>query len=254
MKPDEILEIHKHRPFELPEGSWVMRQVWHDLLFAHWPIEKELITPHIPKDLQLDLWQGAAWVTISPFYIRPLHIRWLPPPPFVRSFLEFNMRTYVTYKNRPGIYLLSVDASSRLAVEAARFAGLPYLNADMSMKQRDGMFYYTSERKDKRGESASFKGIYYPTSSEVFHASHDSQLYWLTERYRLYTQKRNGVMLAIDIHHIPWPLQTAELTIEKNSIGEVLEIKPPNSKKPILTYSGRQDVLIWPPKKVESRG
>ncbi|GIO36811.1 hypothetical protein J41TS12_16720 [Paenibacillus antibioticophila] len=164
------------------------------------------------------------------------------------------MRTYVTYKNRPGIYLLSVDASSRLAVEAARFGGLPYLNADMGMKQREGTICFSSERKDRRGGTASFKGNYYPTSSEVFQASHDTQLYWFTERYRLYTQKRNGVMLAIDIHHLPWPLQPAELAIEKNSIGEVLGIKLPHSKKPILTYTGRQDVLIWPPKKVESRG
>ena len=36
-----LLDETKHRPWPLPQGSWVMAQIWHDLLFAHWPVEIE---------------------------------------------------------------------------------------------------------------------------------------------------------------------------------------------------------------------
>ena len=43
-----------HRPWPLPTGPWIMAQSWHDLLFAHWPIDAGLLRPLIPAPLEID--------------------------------------------------------------------------------------------------------------------------------------------------------------------------------------------------------
>jgi len=48
------LESVAHRPWPVPAGPWVMVQVWHDLLFAHWPIAFESLRPLVPAQLQSD--------------------------------------------------------------------------------------------------------------------------------------------------------------------------------------------------------
>ena len=39
---------------------------WHDLLFAHWPVPADLVRPLIPPGLQIDTWDGSAWLGVVP--------------------------------------------------------------------------------------------------------------------------------------------------------------------------------------------
>jgi len=249
MNSDDILKQTAHRPFALPEGKWLMRQAWHDLLFAHWPVPAEVIAPFVPKELQLDLLEGTAWISLLPFQVQSSNMRGLLPLPFVGSFYELNMRTYVTYRNQPGVYFFSLDASEHLAVTAARFAGLPYFNANISMNEENGELFFHAQRVDPRGHSEVFAGTYSLKSAEIFHAEPNTQLYWLTERYRLFYSK-DGAIMAGDIHHLPWPLQSAELVIEQNTMTTTLGINLP--KEPaLITYTKHLDALVWPPVSVE---
>ena len=54
MKNQEILKNTTHRPFPVPHGPWMMKQVWEDLLFAHWPVEEAELLPYIPSGLKLE--------------------------------------------------------------------------------------------------------------------------------------------------------------------------------------------------------
>src|SRR4051812_7251167 len=38
-----------HRQWPLPAAPWVMRQSWHDLLFAHWRVSVDALRPRIPS-------------------------------------------------------------------------------------------------------------------------------------------------------------------------------------------------------------
>lgn len=248
MHPDEILQTTGHRPFELPEGKWLMRQIWQDLLFAHWPVDPALMASLIPEQLKLDLWQDQAWISLSPFYMRHVNIRGLPALPFTSSFLELNFRTYVTHQGKPGIFLFSADAENWLTVKLSRLFGLPYMNAAMSWKRENGRFQYICHRTDSHKGAAQFTATYYPTSSEVFHAVPDTQLYWLTERYSLYALKGRSLLVA-NIHHFPWPLQSAQLELEQSTITEASGIPLPDTE-PIITYTKQLEVLIWPIRKV----
>ena len=126
-----------HRPWPLPDGPWVMGQTWADLLFCHWPVAPETIRPHVADALDLDLFDGDAWVSVTPFEVQGTRVRGTLPPPLLSRFPELNVRTYVTFGERPGIWFFSLDAANPFAVEGARrLYRLPYHRARMRAERR----------------------------------------------------------------------------------------------------------------------
>ncbi|MGN7356725.1 YqjF family protein [Paenibacillus sp. SAF-054] len=246
MNPKEILSYTQHRPFPLPKGPWLMKQGWNDLLCAHWPVNTDDLLPLIPRGLDLELWEGRPWISLIPFRLKPLRVRGVPPLPFVGDFLEFNVRTYVTRNGKPGIFFLNLEASSPLAVAGARtFAHLPYHHARMSIRYGDQeTFRYVSVRPHHHADDVIFKGTYRPVSHQVVHAQPGTLIHWLTERYCLYTLSPGGEILVGDIHHLPWPLQEAELEVDTNMMTNYhgFDLADPPS---IVTYAKRLEVLFW---------
>src|SRR5580700_1193759 len=142
-----------HRPWPLPLGSWVMKQTWHHLPFAHWPLPAERMRPLVPAQLDLDTFDGQCWVAVVPFRMSGIRGRGLPPLPGLSRFPELNVRTYVTYGGKPGVYFFSLDAASRAAVWAARrFYHLPYYHARMETTREGNDVAYHSLRLESGGE------------------------------------------------------------------------------------------------------
>jgi uncharacterized protein YqjF (DUF2071 family) len=221
-----------------------MRQSWHRLLFAHWPLPVEAVRPLLPATLPLDVAEGRAWVGVVPFMVRNSRLRALPPVPGATTFLELNVRTYVTVAGRPGVYFFSLDAASVLAVLGARtWFRLPYQHAGMAWSEADSWIRYHSRRS---GGEASFEGRYRAVG-DVYHAAAGTLDHFLTERYCLYTAGRAGRVSCADIQHAPWPLQRAEAEFARNTMGEVNGLQLP-AVPPLLHYAAVQHVLIWPPK------
>lgn len=218
-----------------------MGQVWHDLLFAHWPVTFESLRPLVPPQLHLDMFDGQCWVGVVPFWMSGVRGRGLPAAPGVSRFPELNVRTYVTNGDKPGVYFFSLDAGSRMAVWGARaLYHLPYFYADMKSENVGVAVQYRSAR---RGGSAQFHARYRPTAP-VERRQPGSLEHWLTERYCLYTVHRDTVYRG-EIHHAPWPLQNACAQISVNSMADAAGIVLPNTK-PLLYFARRQDVLVWP--------
>src|SRR5215470_7033130 len=122
-----LLAHTDHRPIPLPKKPWMMIQRWHDLLFAHWEIPAEQLRPLVAPQLELDLFQGKAYVAVAPFHMSNVRPRFVPPLPGLSRFPELNLRTYVTYGGIPGVYFFSLDAANLPAVWNARIGyALPY--------------------------------------------------------------------------------------------------------------------------------
>jgi uncharacterized protein YqjF (DUF2071 family) len=228
----------EHRPWPLPDTPWVMGQTWDDLLFAHWRVPTDAVREHVPAGLEVDEYDGSAWLGVTPFVVTGLRARGLLPLPLVSSFLELNVRTYVTRDGKPGIWFFSLDASSQVAVAAARrLYRLPYFHANVVLRRRGTRIGYDCARDDGKA----FSGSYAPVG-ERFHATPGSVEHFVAERYCLYAED-GGRLFRADIHHRPWPLQPAEAAIELNTM-------PPDwarlEGEPLLHYSARQDVVIWP--------
>jgi uncharacterized protein YqjF (DUF2071 family) len=234
-----------HRPWAMPARPWVMGQTWTDLLFAHWRVPTAALARFVPPVLPLDTFDGSAWLGVTPFTVRNLRPRVGWPVPVLSTFPEINVRTYVTVDGKPGIYFFSLDADSALAVAAARrLYRLPYFRSRAAVEPQGNGVRFTSNRVSRPAPApADFRATYGPTGPRIEAApgSHD---HWLTERYCLYTLDEHGRILRGEIHHPPWPLQPAEAEIEVNTMGE--EVGVELSGRPILHYSGRQDVVFWP--------
>jgi uncharacterized protein YqjF (DUF2071 family) len=219
----------------------MMAQTWEELLFAHWRVPADALGALIPNGLELDLFDGEAWLGVTPFRVTNLRMRGLPPFPAVSSFLEVNTRTYVTAEDKPGVWFFSLDASSRLAVEAARLGyKLPYFWADMRAEWGQGWLSYAATRRDERG--GAFRGRYRPTGDSVA-AEPGSLAHFLTERYCLYASDSRGRVHRAEIHHPPWPLQPAEAEIDENTLPPAGV--PLGNEDPLLHFSARQDVVVW---------
>lgn len=215
------------------------------LLFAHWPIEAAAMRRLVPEPLQLDLWNGAAYVGVVPFLMTAVRPRLAPPLPGVSQFPELNVRTYVTFGGKPGVYFFSLDADNRVAVEAARLGfGLPYFKATMSIREEGQTIDYRSRRTDGRGLPAPFAAEYGPIG-DVVRALPGSLDHWLTERYCLYVVAKGRVVRA-EVHHAPWPLQPAVCRFTDNDMATAAGMTLPPIK-PLLHYAHHLQVVAWAP-------
>ena len=242
----EVLSITSHRPWPLPHRPWVMYQRWHDLLFAHWPLAPEEVRPLVPRELELDLFEGKAWVGVIPFWMSHVHFRGVPPLPTAATFPELNVRTYVRcpqQPNHPGVYFFSLDAASVLAVLGARVGfGLPYFWAEVEAGVRGDEVEYRSARRHGP-RPAELMAQYRPVGNSS--PKKTAVEHFVTERYCLYVV-RQGRIHRVEIHHLPWPLQPAEASFEVNTMARASGIELPPGPT-LLHFAKRLEVYIFAP-------
>jgi uncharacterized protein len=239
-----------HRPWPLPSRPWAWRQSWHDLLFAHWPVAAERFRELVPAELELEEFDNTAWLGVVPFRMAGV-TRWpLPAIPGISAFPELNVRTYVSYQGRPGVWFFSLDADNRPAVWAARrLFHLPYYLAQMSCREvDDGGVQYASQRIGVT-PMVTFQGRYRPTGP-VSSARAGTLDQWLTERYCMYMKASDGRLFRCEIHHQPWPLQPAELALDANTMAGPLGVEL-TGPAATLHYSRRLDVVVWSPERLD---
>ncbi len=236
-----------HRPWPIPARPWAMLQIWHDLLFAHWPVDPALLRPSIPPPLQLDTVSGQAWVGVVPFRMSGIQLREVPlAVPWLSAFPELNVRTYVTAPGgeRPGVFFYSLDAANPIAVALARaWYHLPYFYARMICRRTGDWVSYTSLRRHPGAAAADMVGQYRPTGP-VFRAAPGSLEDWLTARYCLYRADGRGRVYRGDIDHDPWPLQPAEAELHLGTLATQHGIHLPDTP-PLLHFSRRLAIRAW---------
>ena len=247
---EKLLNKTDHRPWPLPSRPWVVAMRWDDLLFLHWPVVPDLIRPLIPRGLELDTFDGSAWIGVVPFRMSGVR-----PHGFPRfaglAFQELNVRTYVWSPGRSGVWFFSLDAANRLAVRTARaWYGLPYYDARMTLQRERETIHYRSIRTSRKSTGAEFHASYKPTG-EVYRSAPETLDRWFTDRYCLYTVDRSGRLGYADIHHAPWPLQAAEVELRVNTMTRPLGIKLPDTA-PLAHFARRLDVIGWTVESVAS--
>jgi len=245
----EVSDEERLRLRERPPGRLVMRQIWRQLAFLHWRVEPAAIAALLPPELEVDTFDGAAYVGAVPFTI-PLTRTPRLGLPMAPAFHEINARTYVHRGGRdPGVWFFSLDATSRLAVAGARLGyGLPYFAAEIALAELDGWVDYKSRRR--RG-AAQFRARYRP-AGPVAPAAPGSLEFFLAERYLLYASSARGLRTA-RVHHAPYPLQAGAAEDVAQTLTEAAGL-PPGAcagPPPLVHYAERVDVQIFGPRRNE---
>lgn len=212
--PDQIDRVS---PALEPDQMVVMRQDWHHLLFLHWEVPVEELQPLVAPELTVDTFEGKAYVGLVPFTVTGVRPLLTPPLPWISSFHEINVRTYVHFEGRdPGVWFFSLDASSSIAVAAARAAyHLPYFHAAMELFEPAGAkkeIDFHSRRDDPRGTMPATAHIRYgPVDGIENHAAPGTIEHFLMERYILYTNLDDHRLRRARVHHQPYPIQRADV-------------------------------------------
>lgn len=219
--------------FTVPTISmgWVMRQDWVDLSMLHWRLSDDAATKLssiLPDGVDLDYFEGEAWVTIVPFRMSKIRPRFLPWLPFLSNFPELNLRTYVSVNGKPGVWFLSLDTPSRSAVYiGCNWYSLPYYRSSQSMNFNLNSQDFKSIRTNSKLE------VKVQRESEYTTAEASSLEAFLFERYCLVSSHRNRIHV-VDVKHAPWEFATASCTISENTIttklacGLELDLDPTN--------------------------
>ena len=236
-----IESIDRIAPTRRPLDRLAGYQQWRSLLFLHWPMPVDLLRRLVPAALTLDLYEGTAYVGVVPFAMQAVRPWWISPRLALR-FLETNVRTYVLYRDRPGVYFFSLDASSRLAVAGARTGwGLPYHFARMSLVRSENEFTsFTQRRSNGAVHHARYR------VGEALGASEPGTLqHFLLERYLLFVQ-RGGRIFTGQVHHTPYPVQSVEVLAVQEELIAAAGFPAVQGPPALAHYSPGVDVEIFP--------
>lgn len=214
--PTTEAPIDRIAPTRRPPGRVVMRQNWSHLLFLHWEVPLAALRPLIPAALEIDTFEGRAFVGLVPFTMTGVRPVWSPPLPGFSNFHEVNVRTYVHFEGRdPGVWFFSLDAANGLAAWLARRLWLlPYHHARMDLRVAPdsaqspaGRIEYQS---DRLGETAAACRIAYSPAGTPATSAPGSLEHFLAERYIQYCRRGSRVFSG-HVHHPPYPLQPATI-------------------------------------------
>lgn len=192
-----------------------MVQRWRSLLFLHSRHEPSEIQKLLPDGLEIDTYDGSAWVGLVPFRMEGVRPAGLPPLPRLNAFPETNVRTYVHHKGIPGVWFFSLDAANATACKVARrFYALPYHFSQMRVCEDAGRVEY----RHRRRASSVHSEIVCRPGPEIAAPEPGSLEFFLVERYLLFAQ-RSGRLLSGRVHHRPYPVQSVTVeAIEENLV------------------------------------
>ncbi len=247
--------IDRIAPTLEPADPLVMYQNWHHLLFLHWEVPAAELQARLPAGLELDTFEGHAYVGLVPFTVSGVRPVLLPPVPGLSSFHEINVRTYVHVGGKdPGVWFFSLDASSRVAVEAARsLYKLDYFDADIEFGASDDPLPRVDvrcRRTDPRGAMPAGCSISYtPADAVVSNATPGTLDHFLLERYILYAADDSRNLYRARIHHQPYPLQRVDVRIAEETLVWAAGIR--RSEEPHLRHYAREvNVKVYPLTKI----
>lgn len=237
------VDLDRVSPTRRPEGKPAGTQRWTELLFLHWTYEPDAVRNLVPPELELDLWDGQAYVGLVPFRMGAVRSSWMPRTVGL-DFLETNVRTYVHHKGRPGVYFFSLEASSALAVKVARVGwGLPYFHAEMEMKTDGDRVEYRSRRTEDPPASLAAS---YLRGERLGPSEPGTLQFFLLERYLLFST-RGGRVHEGQVHHVPYPAEAPRDVRVEESLLQAAGLPPHGAEPATAHWSRGVDVEVFGP-------
>ncbi|WP_109851015.1 YqjF family protein [Aquimarina sp. AU58] len=233
MSIKELLNTTEHRPWKIPNKNWKFYQEWNNAIFIHWQVELSELQKFVPKELEIDLFEGKPWVSLVAFTMEKIRPKNLPAFPPISNFDEINIRTYVKSNSKTGVYFLSIEGGTSLSCKIAKaISQLPYRYS----KIKRGKHQYLSINPKFKDQL----DIQFSIKEEITDKSPLD--IWLTERYALFQDTEKSIN-EFEIHHLEWPIQKIEVTnlkVNYARFDKLIKGKPDK-----IQYSKGVNVIAW---------
>jgi uncharacterized protein YqjF (DUF2071 family) len=201
LKIQEILNTTNHRPWELPNSDWKFYQEWKKVIFLHWEVDLNELQKFVPKELEIDTFDGKPWVSLVAFTMENIRPKYLPSFSPISNFDEINIRTYVKANNKTGVYFLSIEGGKYLSCKIAKaLSKLPYRYS--KIHRSTNRFQSTNIDFDDKLD------IRFKLGEKLSNKSKLDK--WLTERYALF-QDTDESINEFEIHHLEWLVNEVDL-------------------------------------------
>ncbi len=198
----EILNTVDHRPWKMPTEKWKFYQEWNNAIFLHWQVELSELKKFVPKELEIDLFDGKPWISVVAFTMEKIRPKNLPSFSPISNFDEINIRTYVKFNNKTGVYFLSIEGGKSLSCKVAKgMSELPYRFS--KIKRTENQYESNNQEFNDR------LNIQFGIGNETTEKTELEK--WLTERYALFQNTEKSIN-EFEIHHLEWPINELKLT------------------------------------------
>lgn len=239
MKISTLIKTIGHRSTTIPNTHWRFYQEWNNAVFLHWQVELDELRKFVPNEIEIDLFEGKPWISIVVFTMEKVRPRFIPPFPPVSNFEEINIRTYVKYKGKTGVYFLSIEGGKIISCKLAKgISELPYRYSKITRNKNS----FSSKNKQYSDHLKFDYNLGDETKNKTILDS------WLMERYALF-QETNDCINAFYIHHVEWPIQEIKvnnLSVKHSKFSALIKGNPD-----IVKYSKGVEVLAWSKEKTE---
>lgn len=233
MTIQEIVNTTKHRAWKIPTDSWKFYQEWNNAIFLHYEVDLKELKKFVPKELEIDLFNGKPWISVVAFTMEKIRPKNLPSFSPISDFDEINIRTYVKSNHKTGVYFLSIEAGKRLSCKIAKgISELPYRYSKIKRTNQK----YLSQNSAFNDQL----NIWFTIGKELTEKMKLDK--WLTERYALF-QDTDEYINEFEIHHLEWPIN--EISLQKLELNYPRFEKIINEKPSRIHYSKGVKVLAW---------
>ena len=226
-------------------GRRVLRQDWTDLAYFHWRYDLDVVQATLPPGVTVDTFDGAAWVGLIPFVMRRVRIGPTPPVPWLGTFVEVNVRTYVTDAHgRRAVWFWSLDVPRTAIVGVARSVfSLPYCWAEASHEVTGGRHRYEVTRRWPRpgGANATME---FGVGDRCEPDGPGALEHFLSARWALLTTRRGSVRYG-RVHHPAWPLHHVVDPLVDQNLVEAAGLPTPDGPMHAMCSPGVPVAVSW---------
>jgi uncharacterized protein YqjF (DUF2071 family) len=229
---------------------------WENLILLNFEAPPALLAPLVPHGTVLDLWNGAALISLVGFHFADTRVLGLPIFGH-RNFEEVNLRFYVRRRmtgapdRRAVVFIRELVPRAAVALSARWLYNEPYIVASMSHRasldpDHGGEVEYSWQYRDEAFVlSAVCRGHAEPLP-------HQSEIEFVTEHYWGYTRQRDGGTLEYEVTHPPWsvwPSPDVRFTGPADALygpafGTILNGRPRSAfvadGSPVAVYPGKR--------------
>ena len=220
----------------------IMKQQWQELAYIHWRYDASVVQALLPEGLEVDTFDGSAWVGLIPFSMRNISFPGTPAIPYLGSFPEVNVRTYVKKDGIPGVWFFSLDVNRLAPALVARTTyRLPYCWGKASNELIGNTLTTSVHRRWPDVASTKIEvqiGVKIEQPDELAH--------FLTARWGLYSKGIGSSLMYAPVDHEPWSLYAASLVHLEDSLIVRAGIPAP-AGEPHVMFSPGVDVRIGMP-------
>ena len=228
---------------------------WLRPVFIHYEVPTAALQRDVP--FALDLHNGKAYVSLVAFTMRRMRpfrggpfTAWMLKPIANNDFL--NVRTYVHYRNEPGIYFLTEWMNNPISVHLGPITfGLPYRFGEMNYRHRHEEGTLSGTVAETEHDAA----LNYKTTLTDPHFAPcpaGSLDEFLLERYTAFTSHKTSHRL-FRIWHEPWKQTGIEISVSDLRLLKTVWPWFADAKLTGANYSpGARDVWMGRPHRVEA--